>query len=90
MATTSYSYPQCQEPERHKISWIKPWDSVINAFPGVKIQSALTDYPAQLLASRLRVVGMLLGALPLVRWLVWRWLNRPVAGRLYSFLAVKG
>jgi SAM-dependent methyltransferase len=66
-----------------------PWDSVINAFPGVATQVALAQYPAQLLGSRFGRFGERLGTLPPVRWLMWRWLKRPVAGRLYSFLAVK-
>lgn len=67
----------------------EPWDSVINAFPGVLTQAGLADYPAQLLGRKLGAFGAQLGAWPLVRWLIWRWLKRPVAGRLYTFLAVK-
>lgn len=66
-----------------------PWDSVINAFPGVTTQAALDNYPAQFLGAKIGGLGRKLGVLPPVKWLVWRWLKRPVAGRLYTFLAVK-
>lgn len=66
-----------------------PWDSVINAFPGVHSQADLPLYAAQLLASRLGRLGRELARVPGAQWLTWRYLNRPVPGRLYSFLARK-
>lgn len=66
-----------------------PWDTVINAFPGVKEQTELSHYPQQLLAQRLGRLGAWAGTLPMVRSLVWKWLKRPVPGRLYTFLAGK-
>ena len=66
-----------------------PWDSVINAYPGVESQAELAEYPRRLLALRLGRAGGLLANVPTMRTLVWRWLKRPVPGRLYSFLAEK-
>lgn len=66
-----------------------PWDSVINAFPGVTDQAELVRYPSILMGSKLGKFGAQFGALPPVRWLVWHWLKRPVAGRLYTFLAAR-
>jgi len=66
-----------------------PWDTVINAFPGVKEQAELSHYPQQLLAQRLGRLGAWAGTLPMVCSLVWKWLKRPVPGRMYTFLAEK-
>lgn len=71
-----------------QVTW-GPWDSVINAAPGVTTQAVLPDYPSHLLGARLGSTGETLGAIMPIRWLIWQWLKRPVAGRLYSFLAVK-
>ncbi len=71
------------------LACLGPWDSVINAYPGVTTQAALESYPSQFLGAKLGPVGNRLSGLSPVRQLVWRWLNRPVAGRLYTFLATK-
>jgi ubiquinone/menaquinone biosynthesis C-methylase UbiE len=71
------------------LACLGPWDSVINAYPGVTTQAALDNYSSQFLGAKLGPVGNKLGGLSPVRQLVWRWLNRPVAGRLYTFLAAK-
>ncbi len=66
-----------------------PWDSVINAFPGVVAQADLEYYPIRFLQRHLGAAGTWLGKRQLVRRMVWRWLKRPVPGRLYTFLGVK-
>lgn len=66
-----------------------PWDSVINAFPLVRDQAQLECYPSTYLGRRLGALGRWLGGRAVVRGLVWRRLNRPVPGRMYSFIAYK-
>jgi hypothetical protein len=66
-----------------------PWDSVINAFPVVPTAAELTRYPRTWLAERLGFAGRCAGLLPFVRAMVWKRLDRPVAGRLFTFVAVK-
>jgi SAM-dependent methyltransferase len=70
-------------------SSLGPWDTVINAFPGVRSADELANYPSILLHRQMGRLGAWAGAMPLVSRLIWRRLNRPVPGRLYSFLAVK-
>lgn len=65
------------------------WDTVINAFPAVRSPEELEHYPQALLRRKFGVVGDWVGGWSWVRWLVWRRLNRPAPGRLFSFLAVK-
>lgn len=64
-----------------------PWDSVVNAFPAVRSDEELARYPAALLRDRLGAAGALAARLPGVTALVRRRLDRPVPGRLYSFVA---
>ncbi len=66
-----------------------PWDSIINAFPAVRSPDALRRYPRTRLERKLGKLGAVMSFLPGVNALIWRRLNRPVPGRLYSFLAVK-
>lgn len=66
-----------------------PWDSIINAFPGVAAATELCHYPEHLVTQRLGKGWAWVGRSAIVQHLVWRWLNRPVPGRLYSFWAVK-
>ncbi len=68
---------------------IGPWDSVINAFPGVASEDALRQFPQTLLRQKLGRLGAALGLIPGVQALVWTRVKRPVPGRMYSFLAVK-
>ena len=66
-----------------------PWDAVINAYPAVHSREELDGFPAALLRSKLGRIGGLLSHLPAIDQLVWRRLNRPLPGRLYSFVAAK-
>jgi len=66
-----------------------PWDSVVNAFPGVRSQQELQQYPRTLLISRFGKFGDYLSRAPLVTALVRARLNRRIPGRPYSFVAVK-
>jgi SAM-dependent methyltransferase len=68
---------------------IGPWDSVINAYPGVRTQEQLERFPRALLRQKLGIVGLLLSYAPGAQALVWRRVKRPMPGRMYSFLAVK-
>ncbi len=66
-----------------------PWDSVINAFPAVQTPKELREYPATMLRRRLGRLGGLVAGWGWSKTLVWRYLNRPTPGRLYSFVATK-
>jgi SAM-dependent methyltransferase len=68
---------------------IGPWDSVINAFPGVRTPEELERFPRTLLRQKLGIPGLAMSFVPGVCSLVWKRLKRPVPGRMYSFLAVK-
>lgn len=67
----------------------RPWDSVINAFPAVRSAGELERYPRAYLETRWGRIGRWAGSLPGARSVVRAWLNRPLPGRLYSFMAVK-
>lgn len=66
-----------------------PWDSVINAFPSVRSQEELDDYPALLLSKRLGRFGKVAATIPGVKPIVWRSLKRERPGRLYTFVATR-
>lgn len=66
-----------------------PWESVINAYPAVSSSDELDDYAGSLLRRKLGVVGAWVSGFRWCRSLVWRYLNRPVPGRMYSFLLEK-
>ena len=68
---------------------IGPWDSVLNAYPAVNSAEELGSFPADLLHRRLGRLGRKISSLPGSKVLVLRYLNRPVPGRLFSFLARK-
>jgi SAM-dependent methyltransferase len=70
-------------------SVLGPFDSVINAFPLARTQTELEDIPRKLLEERFGRMGRYAASLSGVSSLVWRLLNRPTPGRLYSFLAQK-
>ena len=65
------------------------WDSVINAYPLVRTQQELPDFPRAALRNRLGRVGVALGRVPGVAGVVRRVLSRPSPGRMYSFVARK-
>jgi len=66
-----------------------PWDSVINAFPAVRMADELDRYHKIALERKLGPVGSLLSTLPGVRTVAWARIKRRRPGRLYSFIAVK-
>lgn len=66
-----------------------PWDSVINAYPVASTTEELERYPTTLLAQRYGAIGAKLGRSRLVQKLVRRRLNRPIAGRMFTFVARK-
>lgn len=66
-----------------------PWDSVINNYPKVKSPEELTRYPRIALERRLGILGTVISCIPGVKSIVRHYLNRPVPGRLYTFLARK-
>ncbi len=66
-----------------------PWDSILNAFPAVRNSDELGTFARTLLRRKLGLLGLLMSFLPGVQALVWRYLKRPVPGRMYSFLAMK-
>jgi SAM-dependent methyltransferase len=66
-----------------------PWDSVINAFPAVRSRGELRQLRHTLLVRQFGRLGLLVNRLPGLRWLVHKWLTRPVPGRMYSFLATR-
>jgi len=70
---------------------IKPWDSIICAYPAVRTRRELQEYPRKLLRDRLGWLGGLVAGLPGMRGYTLARLNRrPVAGRLYAFYGEKG
>jgi SAM-dependent methyltransferase len=70
-------------------SLLGPWDSVINAFPGVRTQAELADYPRELLTQRFGRLGQWGASLPPIRQFIWKRLTRSVPGRMYTFEATK-
>ncbi|MDD1776616.1 MAG: class I SAM-dependent methyltransferase [Candidatus Helarchaeota archaeon] len=66
-----------------------PYDSIINAFPEVSTMGELEVLPRIRLERRFGRWGGLASSVPLVNYLVWKWLKRSTPGRLYSFLATK-
>ncbi len=72
-----------------RITTVGPWGSVINAFPVVRSEEERRGYPRQLLQGRFGALGSLAARLPAVAAIVWWRLDRPVGGRLYSFVAEK-
>lgn len=66
-----------------------PWDSVINAFPNVASQQQLATYADDKMRERYGNVASKLLLIPGVRSVVWQWIKRPVAGQMYSFVALK-
>ena len=66
---------------------IGPWESVVNAFPQVRTQAELEAEPATRLVRRVGPLGRLAIHFPGVKARIWRRIDRPVPGRMYSFLA---
>ena len=69
---------------------IRPWDSVINAFPLVHTAQELERRsPKTALSQRYGMIGRVIAWLPGMRHLLWRRMTKPKPGQLYSFLARK-
>jgi SAM-dependent methyltransferase len=65
----------------------KPLDSVINAFPAFRTQTEVDAWPAVQLARKLGPLGRIAAHLPGATAIVRKRLDKPVPGRMYSFLA---
>ena len=68
-------------------SVLSPWKSVINAFPMFRTQAELEAIPETKLVRRLGPLGRVVIHFPGVKALIWARLDKPVPGRMYSFLA---
>jgi ubiquinone/menaquinone biosynthesis C-methylase UbiE len=69
---------------------IRPWDSVINAFPHVRSEAERKRVPRRKLEKRFGTAGRVLSWIPGVTWLVQRRIaGRRPAGRPYAFFALK-
>lgn len=68
---------------------IGPWDSVINAFPIVRSSEELSALPRDRLVRRFGAMGAIMTRVPGIRRAMrWR-IQRPVPGRLYTFVALR-
>jgi SAM-dependent methyltransferase len=69
---------------------LRPWDSIINAFPLVRTHEELQREPSTILTRRLGGFGTLISRVPSVQAVVRAYLNRRgEPGRLYTFVATK-
>jgi SAM-dependent methyltransferase len=68
-------------------SVLGPWGSVINAFPVARSQAELESIPEAKLVRRIGPLGRLAVHVPGIRAIFWRRNDKPVPGRMYSFLA---
>lgn len=66
-----------------------PWDTVINAFPTVRSTAELRALPRDRLVRRFGAAGAIAARIPGVEAAVRRRIERPMPGRLYTFLATK-
>lgn len=66
-----------------------PLDSIVNAYPAFLDEEALRRFPATLLAGRLGRMGAVLARVPGVAEVVRKIADRPVPGRLYTFVGRK-
>ncbi|ABS26018.1 class I SAM-dependent methyltransferase [Anaeromyxobacter sp. Fw109-5] len=66
---------------------IGPWDSIINAYPVVRTEDERRRYPRTLLSRRFGMMGRVACLIPGINSLVWRRVDAPAPGRLYSFVA---
>jgi SAM-dependent methyltransferase len=72
-----------------RVRILGPWDTVINAFPAVRSEVERIALPGRLLEARLGWIGRWAARVPGVPSAIrWR-LDRPIGGRLYSFVATK-
>jgi SAM-dependent methyltransferase len=68
-------------------SVLGPWKSVINAFPAARTQAELEAIPEAKLVSRIGPIGHVVIHMLGVKVAIWRRIDKPVPGRMYSFLA---
>ncbi|MGI9091089.1 MAG: class I SAM-dependent methyltransferase [Gemmatimonadaceae bacterium] len=68
---------------------IKPWDSVVNAFPAVRSDAEMQSLPERRLREQFGTLGAIAGRIAPLRKLAWARITRPLPGRMYSFVAVK-
>lgn len=66
-----------------------PYDSVVNSSPAIADEETLRRHPAALLERHLGAAGRLAARVPGVTALVRRFIDRPLPGRLYSFVGRK-
>jgi SAM-dependent methyltransferase len=66
-----------------------PWDTVINAFPTVRSTAELRALAQDRLVRRFGAAGAIAARVPGVQAAIRRRIERPVPGRLYSFVATK-
>jgi ubiquinone/menaquinone biosynthesis C-methylase UbiE len=66
-----------------------PWESIINAFPTVRTTDDYANYHRVRLRIYLGILGLIFSYLPGVKYLVTKRKNRPLPGRLYSFVVTK-
>ena len=66
---------------------IAPWASVINAFPAVRSQAELEELPVRKLTRRIGSLARVAIHVPGVKRAIWRRIDRPIPGRMYSFVA---
>jgi ubiquinone/menaquinone biosynthesis C-methylase UbiE len=64
-----------------------PWESVINAYPGIRTQAELEAIPEARLVRRLGLVGHVAIRIPAVRAAALRRIDKRLPGRLYTFVA---
>lgn len=68
---------------------VRPWDSVVNAYPAVGTHGGIADHPREVLERHLGGLGGLIGRSRLARLAVRAVLNHRTPGRLYSFVALR-
>jgi SAM-dependent methyltransferase len=68
---------------------LRPLDSIVNAFPTFQTQEQVERLPAEKLARKFGRLGRLIALAPPARALVRAHLDKPLPGRMYSFLAHK-
>lgn len=66
-----------------------PWSSVINAFPAVRTDAELEDHARRSFVARWRTLGRIALAVPGMEHVARRLRDRPVPGRLFTFVCGK-
>jgi SAM-dependent methyltransferase len=68
---------------------LRPWETIINAFPEARSEEELDAFPRRAIERRLGRAARWVRLLPFSEKILWRHLRRPGPGALYSFLAYK-